>query len=149
MTWRWPWVSRRAFDVVVAERERERDEFVRGVNLDHARWMESLRTWKAAYDDLMARYHMLKLQGATIVEPAPVRERPKSDPVKAALAVASRGNPTLLREQTRAVERDRAAGLSDDDIARRILAGNRVAAEFADHEVPTTPTPSADDAPTP
>lgn len=145
---RWLWVSREMYDAAIRSHRESLQE--------HAETLEHIQiksdAFQAAhervvavaeqrYNDLLARYHMLKLQGATVVESAPVREAPKADPVSAALAVACRGNEALLREQRRAVERDRAAGLSDEEIARRILAGNRVQTEFESSDtIPVTPS---------
>lgn len=146
MTWRWPWVSRALYDGALRDAERLCDLW-RERKQDA---QQELATLKAMYADLLARYHMLKLQGAVVVEPAQPREVPKADALKDALAVASRGNQNLLRQMMRAVEQDRAAGLTDEQIIRRIKAGNRVQAEFADAEVAnTTSTPSADPASTP
>lgn len=83
------------------------------------------------YDDLLARYHMLKLQGFAEPAPQPVPfPRQAIDPITAAVNTASAGkDPEIRAAMMMQVGRDRNAGLKDDEIIRRIQRGNRPAEE--------------------
>lgn len=77
---------------------------------------------EARYADMASRYHMLKLQGATL-PPVPVSVQVEQDPVTAAVNAACIGNRALRAQMLRQVERDRAAGFKDLEIVTRIQQG--------------------------
>lgn len=74
------------------------------------------------FRSLLSRYHMLRMSGAN--EPAPPREKPTPDLVKAAIARKCGRNKDLRRQMEAQVTADRAAGKSDAEIALSIEQGN-------------------------
>lgn len=89
------------------------------MNLEEAR-LHDERAEKR-YDDLLARYHMLRLQGhVSIAPPEPVKPL---DPITAAIASASGGDPELRRMMEAQVVADRIDGKSDAEILTAIHAG--------------------------
>ena len=80
---------------------------------------------EAKYADLLARYHMLRLQGAVdVVPPAPVKA---VDRVSAAIAVAAGGDPELRAMMEAQAVADRQEGKSDGDIIAAIYLGQSAA----------------------
>lgn len=136
MTWRWPWVSRTHHAAALRDHVALNDLFREAkVIAQHS----EREAWRR-YDDLFARYHMLKLQGATIPEPARTAQAPKVDPVLVAINAACARHPELRPAMLRQVAIDRAADLTDERIILRIQRGNRPADECA----LTTPNPADD-----
>ena len=141
MTWRWPWVSRARLDAAEAyatacERNAQHlSESVTRADYNAAQWERIWWDLKAIhegaceraerrYADLMASYRMLKLQGASEPAPTPApREKPQPDIVKAAISRKCGRNKELRRHMEAQVEADRAAGVSDPEIALRIEQG--------------------------
>lgn len=84
------------------------------------------------YDDLMARFTMLKLQG--FAEPTPTVTMPTAaiDPVFHAINVASAGKDARVRRGMIAqAAADKAASVPQEEIIARIQRGNRPAEEVA------------------
>ncbi len=115
-----PWVSRALYEQVVA---------------DYAlaeRWFlgerEANEKWQTAavkhYDDLLARYHMLKLQGFAEPTPQPTITR----------IIATFALRIIRGAMLNQVALFRVAKLSDDEIIARIQRGNRPADEIAEAE---------------
>lgn len=78
------------------------------------------------YQDLLARYTMLKLQGAVEVPPAAKREAvAESDPCVAAINRKSGGNPALRSMMLRQLAQDRAEEKSEADILAAITTGHQ------------------------
>ncbi len=87
------------------------------------------------YDDLLARYHMLKLQGFAEPTPQPTITTPTVDPVTQAVNAACAGKDSKVRgAMLNQVALFRVAKLSDDEIIARIQRGNRPADEIAEAE---------------
>lgn len=80
---------------------------------------------EARYSDLMIAYRQLRLQGHT----APVAvalPAPEPTIIDQAIMLASRGLPVHIRAgMYEGVEKDRASGKSDVEIAQRIRQGHR------------------------
>lgn len=175
MTWRWPWVSRALYDVVLFQRDtsrtdekmresialqrqmewtdalhHERERYAKAeATIQHLRTMmdvqhqsggDNLLRAKGAeiraeraeqlYDDLLARYHALKLQGATTPEPERTIPAKPIDPVLSAINDASAGKDAKVRVgMIRQAAVDKEAGLKPEDIILRIQRGNRPAEE--------------------
>lgn len=104
---RWPWVGRDAMN------EWEGRELSR-------LWAE-LDDQQTRYDDLLEKYHALKVQGATVREapPPPVQV----DPVIAAINEASNRDPKLRALMSREAQRMRLAGFEDHQIIQQIQDG--------------------------
>lgn len=114
-----PWVSRAQHNTTLAAADAD-------TNTTIALLLGQLSTANKRYDDLLARYHMLKLQG--FAEPAPERviARPTIDPIMQAINAASAGKDHRVRAAMLAqVETDRADKMSDEAIIARIQRGNR------------------------
>jgi hypothetical protein len=77
--------------------------------------------------DLLAKYHMLRLQGYTPTEPAAVAvARAEPDPILQAIH-AKAGSNRVLRDQMRAqADADKDAGLNEAEIEQRILRGTSI-----------------------
>lgn len=119
-----PWVSRALYTAALEriDAEREVAQFLRRDVLNSAEhWSALVKKADARHDDLLARYHMLRLQGYVPVAPpepvAPV------DPIIAAIAQASGGDPELRRMMEGQAMADRASGKTDGDILAAIHLG--------------------------
>lgn len=121
---KWPLVSRAALEIaeaqLVASREANR---------------QVLEMWAAEanrHAALLEKYHALKLSGASLPEPERTIAPRVVDPIQAAINKASTGkDPKVRAAMWRQVEIDRKAGLKDDEIVVRVLAGNRPADDIA------------------
>lgn len=112
---KWPWVSRARFEAaerysLACERNARAlsDSLEReGVRADRAERsqsnaMDQAGEWigkeRARFDDLLAKYHTLKLAGAVAVEPSiapPVVVPPAADPVREKIREQVRANPGM------------------------------------------------------
>lgn len=116
-----PWVSRELLDAANARADAEHE------NAQFLRRELMARDEKAErkFNDLLARYHMLRLHGAVdVLPPAPA---PKADAVAAAIARAAGGDPELRAMMEAQAVADRAAGKSDGDILAAIQLGQQAA----------------------
>lgn len=110
---RWPWVSREAYDALLESRTRE-SMMLTFQNTE-------LRSQLA---DMTARYHNLRLMGAVPApEPAPAPPAPPDDPVLDAIAEECGDDYAKRAMMLRQVREDRAAHVSDEDIIHRIRHG--------------------------
>jgi hypothetical protein len=114
-----PFVSRAAFDAMHAR----------------AAAAELRAAWAARYDELLTKYHQLKLQGYTAPEPRSAVPLPPAIDMRSDISRAideipasrdSRNRKAMLDQ----VDADRAAGVSDAEIVLRIRRGNRPAEEL-------------------
>lgn len=110
-----PWVSRARFDDL---------QHVRASDAEYIAQLHAGRKelW-ARYDDLMAKYHALKLAGA--VEPIPLTMAVAKEPdVVTKAIIETAGSNRLLRKQySEFVTEQRAAGTDEDEIAKAIRLG--------------------------
>lgn len=100
---KFPFVSRLAFDVLA----------------------DANAALRAQHADLLARYHMLRLQGHVAPEPpspAPP-PAPERDPVQTAILEAAGGDARKYTLMLRQAARDRDAGLDDEEIIQAIHHG--------------------------
>lgn len=110
---RWPWETERELHSALL-REQEA----------HAMTKEALSQTKemfVRYDDLLDKYHALKLSGATPPQPPP--QPVQLDPVIAAINDASHRNPKLRALMSREAQRLRLAGFDDHEIIQQIQDG--------------------------
>lgn len=86
---------------------------------------EALALADRRYQDLLDKYHALKLQGAA--EPvAPIAPAPRPiDPIMQEIAAQCGGNTAKRGLMLRQVARDRKAGLDDEVILSRIRQGSQ------------------------
>ena len=105
---RWPFVSRAAYDSIVASRD------LLHAMYQHERAMV-MDEWKR-YDELLDRYHALRLQGQTVTPPRPDIQPAPPSPVEDAIAERSGSNGALKRHLTRIADQMRAAKKSDEEI---------------------------------
>lgn len=75
------------------------------------------------YQDLLAKYHVLKLQGAAVPEPTPTLQRPEFDPVQAAITAKAGPDRRLRTMMSREAMQSRAAGIPDIEIIQAIEHG--------------------------
>lgn len=128
MTFRLPWVSRAFHDAVVgalqAETERRNHERLDAVaRAIRAERIGEREAHEKRYSELLARYHTLKLQGFTEVQPVQPREALAVDPIARAIR-AKAGSDRKLREQMELqAARDKADGVAETDILLRIQMG--------------------------
>lgn len=107
---RLPWVSRSTFEMAL-----EVSKFAQ----------EESRASHRAFQDLMAKYHQLRLEGQVAPEPKPEPPAPRTvDPIIA--AINDRTDPKLRAAALNQVKVDRLAGRSDEDILRDIYGGMSV-----------------------
>lgn len=119
-----PWVSRSEYDLAIVQLNAART-----AGEQYAAWWAGVA---ARYDDLLAKYHMLKLQGATAPEPQRAVESAPRDPVMEAVNVACAGKDAKVRAaMLTQVKRDRTAKMPDAEIILRIQRGSRPAAADA------------------
>jgi len=102
----WPFVSRRLHEQMIAL------------------LMEECAGWRTLADNIVARYHDLKLQGGTPTPPPIVPLASSTpDPVYQAITDVA-GNDRVLRGiMSREAQRARAAGIDDLDIVQQIQHG--------------------------
>ena len=100
---KFPFVSRLAFDVLA----------------------DANAALRAQHADLLARYHMLRLQGHAAPEPAPAPPppAPERDPVQAAILEAAGSDARKYTLMWRQAARDRDANVPDEEIIRAIRNG--------------------------
>lgn len=89
---------------------------------------EQLAQAALAYKELLTKYHQLKLQGATLVEPVVHHQRSTIDSVEQAIQAACIGRPELIPIMRRQAMREKNAGLPEREITLRIQHGVRPAA---------------------
>ena len=113
-----PWVSREEYNVL------------KGIYDDAMeRWTDArndLLTERKRYDELLEKYHALKLQGAEPVPPAAqYASRPPEpdDELKALIAEHSGGDIRKRYIMLRQLKQDRADGVSPEEIRRSIESG--------------------------
>lgn len=129
---KWPFVSREAYDAVCDARDVARDvsAFLRRDLMNQAeRFTDLLNKSDAKHEALLARYHMLRLQGCAPVEPHPPSLPVSTDPVMAAIdrhAKDGRTRGAMLKQ----AKLDELRGLTPDEIVARIERGNRPADEY-------------------
>jgi len=129
---KWPFVSREAYEAVCEARdiEREVSAFLRRDIVSQAeRFIDLLNKSDAKHETLLARYHMLKLQGFAPVEPQPPSSPVSTDPVMAAIDRHAKDGRTRA-QMRKQVELDRLQKLTDAQIVARIERGNRPADEY-------------------
>lgn len=129
----WPFVSRTLHDAALATITRIEHENQIG-RIESSRWFnhyeDLLERERAERADLLARYHALKLNGASTPEPTPAIPVKPVDPVLSAINDASAGKDAKVRVgMTRQAAVDKEAGLKPEDIILRIQRGNRPAEE--------------------
>ena len=112
-----PWVSRVLFEEACARADAEHEN----AQLLRRDLVAREAKAEAKYADLLARYHMLRLQGA--VDVVPVAPAPRVDPVTAAIARAAGGDPELRAMMEAQAVADRQRGKSDGDIISAIYLG--------------------------
>lgn len=123
---KWPWVSRAAYEQAVRSLELTRQDVV-------AARLEARRERDIAdvrYDDLLAKFTALRVQGAVEVpKGATVNDLVhdwsliKPDPAKEAIAAIAGGNLRMRQIMLRQLDADRAAGVSEEAILQRIADG--------------------------
>lgn len=114
---KFPWVSRAAHDEAML--------FIREET------SRTIARLERANAEIFAAYKELRHSGANPKEAERVIEAKPIDPIVQAINLASRGDGALRSAMWRQVEIDRKAGLSNQDIATRIMAGFRPAEEVA------------------
>lgn len=136
----WPFVSR---DFLASAEARCKAEHENAMAVRHALIREEARAdneraerlvdrdlSEKRYQELLIRYHALKLQGAVEPVPPPPVKIATIDPILR--AVNERAPDQKTRDAMMAQVRiDTAAGLKVDEIVRRIYRGNRPAEETA------------------
>lgn len=110
---RWPWVTYGTVHQLMLEA-------VKGV---HQSWREDRADMQARYDDLLDKYHSLRLQGAAQPEPKTTLERPEFDPVQAAITAKAGPDRKLRALMGREAADARRLGISDHEIIRQIEQG--------------------------
>ena len=127
----WPWVSRALYESAVARAQSER-EVATMLRHDLARhidqWAGLLAVADAKYDDLLARYHMLRLQGHVAVPPP---AEPKANPIQRAIARKSGGDAELMEMMERQAAQDKADGMNEAEILLAIQLGHSAIEEGA------------------
>lgn len=114
-----PWVSRTTFEMALTVSK-----------LAH----EEAQVWRRQYQDLLAKYHQLRLQGQTAPEPTPEPPaRREVDPVIAAINEKTANDPRLRAAALAQLAQDRQLGKSNEDILRSIYTGMSV---FEDEGTP-------------
>lgn len=116
----WRWVNKALYgDLLVKYRE--------AVKMDNASWWalrEEVSKERSRYDNLLEKYHALKIQGAA-PEPAPppVMTPKAPDPVYEAITAAAGADRGLRASMSREAQRYRAMHIPDIEIIRRIQGG--------------------------
>lgn len=112
-----PWVSREALDIMRESRDSER---------------ENAQVLRHLLSDLTAKYQQLRLAGAVepvvpvIVNAPPTQPKAEPDALKALVAEMANGDIRLHRLMMKQLRADRASGMADDAIMRRIVSGQTV-----------------------
>lgn len=128
MTWRWPWVSRDLYALACIERDAARAAGVQMAEM----WAAEAGRWRSAHDDLLSRYHALKLHGFAEIPAPTITPLPERDPVMLAVNQACAGKDIRVRKaMLEQVAIDRAAQKTDADIVANILRGSRPAEDVA------------------
>ena len=116
MTWRWPWVSRTAWDFAAQECA----DLQRRVQAQ----AEDARVERIRYDALLDKYHALKLVGAAVpVTPSPPREPREHDPIAAAIYARAGGDRRLIRAMGQFAKDQRTMGAGIEEILTQIEQG--------------------------
>ena len=113
---RLPWVSRAEYDRLF-DTHVERTAYFCGV----------IANDRARYDTLLEKFTALRLAGAA--EPAPIIVPPAPRPVDALEVLIGQESGGDFRKRAfmiKQLRKDRASGMSDDEIARRIINGQSV-----------------------
>lgn len=105
---RWPWVSRSFNDYVI--------------NCVNEGRRENLRLY-GTINSLFEHIQALKIQGASVPEPAPTLQRPEFDPVQAAITAKAGPDKRLRAMMIREAMQSRAAGIPDIEIIQAIEQG--------------------------
>lgn len=123
---RWPWVGL----VHVEAMERQYCQHISTLNacLDNERQLATDERQRAdvRYADLLARFTMLRLQGATLPEPVTTIERPTQDIVRAAITARAGTNRVLRQAMERQAAADKERGASAEAIVDAIERGTLV-----------------------
>jgi hypothetical protein len=117
---RWPWVSRRSFELL----QHNYDQLRHAIHSEE-QWAATLERSRSDYNALLDKYHALKLQGASAPDPilAPAT-RKELDPIVQQINVLSAGKPGLRATMMAQLNSDRIiSGLSDAEIMKRIESG--------------------------
>lgn len=78
--------------------------------------------WKARYDDLLTKYHALRMEGGSGLLPPAAKTEP--DVVSLAMTAMARGSRGLLKQYAEYVNLRRAQGVIEDEIAAEIRRGD-------------------------
>jgi hypothetical protein len=116
---RFPWLSRDSLELARASAVSEHE------NAQHLRYL--LTDVTSRYDALLEKFTALRLAGA--VEPAPVIVPPaprEPDALETLVAQQADGDVRKRALMIKQVRKDRASGVSDDEIAMRIIGGMSV-----------------------
>lgn len=76
------------------------------------------------FDDLLEKYHALKLQGAAVPEPAPKLPEYAPDPIQLAISRKAGANRTLRTHYAQEAHRMKAQHVSVEEIVATIDAGD-------------------------
>lgn len=107
---RWPWIAR--------------DDRIASVITEFARQTSELdRRWQSRYDDLLEKYHELKITGAAPLEPTKVLAHRELDPVTAAITAKAGADKRLRSMMSREAMHARQLGMPDHEIIAQIEHG--------------------------
>ncbi len=114
----WPWVSRAKLDrALQASVDANSRALLAEAKVDAMQ--DTLRGWAARYDQLLARYHDMKMAGGAV--PAVIKPKERDELISMLHTLPKdRG---VRANALRQIEADRAAGLSDVEIMRRMQEG--------------------------
>ena len=116
----WPFVSRALLTIA----ERRADACERREATLHEHYGQMLLREQERFDALAERYHTLKLLGGAPPNPAPApAQKPVPDPVTQAIIMKAGTSRQLRLHYAGYVTEQRAAGVSDEDIAQAIIQG--------------------------
>lgn len=110
---RWPFVSRSDYDIAM--------DSIEVFKVRAAEFRVQAELADRHYDDLLDKYHALKVSGATPPQPPP--QPVQVDPVIAAINDASNRDPKLRALMSREAQRLRLAGFDDHEIIQQIQDG--------------------------
>lgn len=119
---KWPWVSRELLDEQI-ERANRLAAQVNALTMHNESLANIVNADGARLDNLLAKYHELKLQGAAKPEPVPALQRREPDAVTQAVIAMAKGKPGLFAHYNEHVARRRAEGTEESEIAKEILTG--------------------------
>lgn len=78
--------------------------------------------WKTRYDDLLTKYHALRMEGGN--SPLPPAAKTEPDVVSLAMTAMARGSRVLLKQYAEYVNLRRSQGVIEDEIAAEIRRGD-------------------------